>query len=73
MNPGAKPAELKKWLINNSQANTVVYDVAASSNKYFTLGSVWGGAKTYLHNPFAVSQDGVITNLTLDNCVLTLK
>jgi len=73
MNPGATPAQLKKWLINNATANTTVYDVASSSNKYFTLNCVWGGQRTYLYNPFAVSQDGAITNLTLENCVLTLK
>jgi hypothetical protein len=47
--------------------------VAASSNKYFTQNALWGGNKKYLYNPLAISQDGAITNLTLENCVLTLK
>ena len=72
MNPGAKPAETKKWLLQNA-SNTIIYDVAASSNKYFTTNALWGGNKKYLYNPLAISQDGAITNLTLENCVLTLK
>jgi subtilisin family serine protease len=72
MNPGAKPAETKKWLLQNA-SNTTLYDVAASSNKYFTTNALWGGNKKYLYNPLAISQDGAITNLTLENCVLTLK
>jgi subtilisin family serine protease len=74
MNPGVKPAELKKWLINNSQANTaVLYDPASSSTQYYNLNALWGGPKVYMYNPFSIAQDGNVQNLTLENCVFTLK
>jgi len=74
MNPGVKPAELKKWLINNSQANTaVLYDPASSSTQYYNFNALWGGPKVYMYNPFGIAQDGNIQNLTLENCVFTLN
>jgi subtilisin family serine protease len=74
MNPGAKPAELKKWLINNSQANTaVLYDSGSSSTQYTNLNALWGGPKVYMYNPFSIAQDGNVQNLTLENCVFTLN
>jgi len=72
MNPGSTPAQAKKWLLQKA-SNSFIYDVSASSNKYYTQNALWGGNKKYLYNPFGISGDGQVTNLTLDNISLQLK
>lgn len=70
MNPGINPAQLKKWLINNSAAN-VLYDT--NTTDYTNTRSILGGNNKMLYNPFGISKDGNLTGgLVLSNGALTL-
>ena len=49
LNPHATPAQLKQWLISNSQPN--LYDTL-QNNDYQTYTSIWGGANRMIWNPY---------------------
>ena len=59
MNPGIKPGQLKKWIINTAMASNLLYNTTATD--YTNTRSLLGGNNKMLYNPFGIPQDGNLT------------
>ena len=71
MNPGAKPDQVKKLLINTSAVNNLYNTV--SNVAYTDTLSLLGGSNKMLFNQFAIREDGNLKDsIILNNGALTL-
>jgi len=71
MNPGIKPAQLKKWVIQSATINNLYNN--AQSNVYTDLRSLMGGYNRMLYNPVGLYSDGNLEGqIVLQDGALTL-
>jgi len=70
MNPGAKPDQVKKWLINKSTVGNMYTTV--SNVAYTDLLSLNGGENRMLYNPFGLFEQRLTSNLTITDGAVSL-
>jgi subtilisin family serine protease len=56
LNPGATPANVKKWAIDNASSNLAIYNTGLD-NDYTNLRSLMGGNNRFLYNTFNLDKD----------------
>lgn len=75
-NPGASPANAKKWVTSNNQGciNSVLWDDSLSNNYTFGNVSLSGGNNAFLFNPFSSANLAVGSNgLQMLNGIVTFQ
>lgn len=71
MNPGVRPDQLKKWIINTAMASNLLY--TTTDTDYTNTRSLLGGNNKMLYNPFGIPQDGNLSGgIVLNNAAFTL-
>jgi hypothetical protein len=71
MNPGVRPGQLKKWIINTAMASNLLYNT--TDTDYTNIRSLLGGNNKMLYNPFGIPQDGNLSGgVVLNDGAFTL-